>query len=42
MPKNDQTKQFFEDVFDDSMYHEYEHIVYAGYFNVALNHKIYT
>ena len=35
---NTQTKQFFE----DTMYQEFDHILYAGYYNIAFNHKVDT
>ena len=31
-----------KDVFDDSYLHEYNHVMYAGDFNIALNHELDT
>ena len=33
---NDDTKSFFKDFFDDSYFHDYNHIMNAGDFNVVL------
>ena len=38
--KNDDTKKFFKNIFDDTSYDEYQHILYTGDFNVALNNDI--
>ena len=39
---NDDTKMFFKVCFDNSYFHKYNHVLYAGNFNVALNHKLDT
>ena len=39
---NDDTKRIFKDVFNDSYFQDYNHIMYVGDFNVALNHELDT
>ena len=42
MNSTTQSRQFFEQVFNDGMYHEYDHVIYARDYNIALNHDIDT
>ena len=37
-----QHAQFYEEVFDDRMYGDFNHILYAGDYNVALNYDLDT
>ena len=32
--------RFWEEDFDDSDYHKYDHMLHSGDFNVSLNHEI--
>ena len=34
-----QSRQLFEDMFDDAKYHEYNHVIYADDYNIAHNPK---
>ena len=42
MKEQDRKKQFFKHVFNDIEYQKYNHIMYAGDINKALNHNMET